>query len=204
MVLIGSWPYQHTMTLTLLSQSGQDMYYLVDQNKIVFLTANYQNTLYVVDSEYRIISSKDIYDRYIAPYREQNVAPTIPSEIQSLIDSKITPTISNNMQSLSQAPILMIVDGKGDNLHDIGATWNNMLNIWTISNSDFEQSRQSKKLTPKGRLHISYSNLGQYKVTGDLESHLPHLRTWNAQFSVDKSYCYVDKKYYHLLLPHTK
>src|SRR3989304_730238 len=89
MVVVGIWPYQHTLTLRLIASQGRTIpIYFVDEDKIMPL-ADAQRLVdqgYKLDETYLTLMSQEM-DTLLIPYREQSFPPPMPNSVRARLQA---------------------------------------------------------------------------------------------------------------------
>lgn len=191
MVVLGQWPYQHTLTLEKFNteQIGVMLFYFVDEDQIV--SKDQCNELedegYVVDHEMYTIMSEEL-NVYVSAYKEQLFPPSVPEHLASLIDENTSKKFKKSIKDLQDSSVVLVVNGQSSEvMKDIGAEWNQYLGTWIVSKEHMQQLRQKRREDTKGKVYYEVYADAYLKVWGDLSQHIKLLRDIGATHKEDEN-----------------
>ena len=145
MVVIGQWPYQHTVTLSYLkTQLKQHCIYFVDEDKIITYERAkiLEDKEYILDDEHFTLMSKNV-DEYMYKYKAQIIPPSIPDQAQHLMNKNTPKIYQENMESVMGSAAVLIVNNQSSNvMKSLGATWNPSIGTWICSVDDLKSAQK--------------------------------------------------------------
>jgi hypothetical protein len=194
MVVIGSYPYQHTLTLEqLYNNTGSKYIYYVDIDKIVRLE-EIPTVGITIDSLYHIAYGEDV-GRTIDCYRSQNIPPPMPENI-----SRPSEKYQKDIDAVIDAAICLVVnDNTSTIMEGTGAIWNPHLCTWILDAEHLHMLRDKRKRKFDGKVHKVSHVDNTYKVYGDLSSHIHRLKGIDAIYNEDDDTWIVKTSKIHLI-----
>jgi len=185
MVVIGQYPYQHTVTLELLHRSTGDLrFYDVDNDRICKKEEIGDDM--VVDSKYYIAYTKKT-ECMIDAYRQQIIPPPCPPTIRSRYDEEI--------KKVTDSSICLIVNDQSSELMEgIGASWNHHLGTWIVDANHIKAIRDKRVKKYDGKVHKQPYVDGCFKVYGDLGKHIEKLQSIGAVYNEENDIWVVKAK----------
>jgi hypothetical protein len=185
MVVIGQYPYQHTVTLELLhSCTGELRYYDVDSDRIRKREDIGEDM--VIDSKYYIAYSKKT-ECMIDAYRQQIVPPPCPTNIKTKYDEEI--------KKVTDSAICLIVNDQSSELMEgIGASWNHHLGTWIVDSNHIKAIRDRRVKKHDGKVYKSPYVDGCFKVYGDVGKHIDKLQSIGAVYNEENDIWIVKAK----------
>lgn len=185
MVVIGSWPYIHTLTLdSLLRSTGEKYIYYVDEDKIV-REKDIPTTGITIDNLYHIAYGEKI-GRLIESYKSQLIAPPEPE------GRRLPEYYEKDMEKVKETSICLIVNGQSSSMMEgIGAVWNRSLGTWICDSEHLSLIRDRRKRKYDGKVHKQPYVDMTYKVWGDLSAHVDKLKNIGAIYNEDEDFWIV-------------
>lgn len=176
MVVLGSWPFQHTITLdTLMKSTGEKFIYNVDNDKIVRYTDLSEDL--IVDNVYHIAYSKDM-SGIIDPYRAQIIPPPEPQ------GRRLPSQYEKEIEKVKESSLCLIINNPSSSLmEDIGAVWNHSLGTWIVDSEHMSTIRDRRRKKFDGKIYKAPHVDMTYKVWGDLTPHIEKLKSINAVYN---------------------
>lgn len=200
MVVIGCWPYVHTLTLSMLNRvSGKALFYLVDEDTLISeqTVEKYNTDLYVVDREYWIVSSKQLYKSHIEPYLEQVMPPEVPTHISELITKHINPSYTKHMDGVVAKSLLCMVDNNSKSLmDDIGAQWNSSIGVMICDGEKIRAIKQAKSHATSSKVEYTIMFDDRIKLYGNVSPHVELLKSLGATHNDKEGAYYLDMDKY--------
>jgi hypothetical protein len=178
MVVLGTYPYEHTITLEALHRNTGKLYiYYVDNNKIVEPSELPTDGI-TIDGEYYIAYGEE-KGRMIEAYKSQIIAPPQPEGI-----GRLPPKLQKHVDDISESSLCLIVNGQSsDIMEGIGGTWNNNLGTWIVDAEHLHMIRDARRRKFDGKIHKQAHVDNTFKIWGDLSSHVEKLKAVNAIYN---------------------
>lgn len=194
MVVLGSWPYHHTLTLDQISrQLGAKCYYFVDDDKIVSGTQadRLEQQGYIVDDTLFTIMSEDM-NSYMHNFKGQVFPPIIPDRLQKILAANENKQLTSTMDRVKSSALVLIVNGQDkDVMDDIGATWNTSLSTWVLDITSLKQLRERKKKAHNGKIMCEPYFDTMVKIWGDVSKHTTVLKEAGGRYDEAEDVWYV-------------
>ncbi len=168
MVVLGSWPYEHTKSLDkLYRDTGIEYIYLANDDKIVLRDDVPEE--YEVDDVLRIAADQDT-QAYIARYKQQLFPPDIPEHVE-IEDNEV---LTKMMEPVIESGAIMIVNGGNDPqlMESIGARWNDELGMWFVTSTHLHAIKEKKAESFEGRVMFESYLDTMVKVWGDTSQYV--------------------------------
>lgn len=178
MVVLGSYPYQHTVTLdSLYKSTGKKFIYYVDNDKIVE-PSEVPSEGVTIDGEYYIAYGEET-GRVIEAYKSQIIPPPQPQGVGRLPEK-----FQKDMEAVMDSSLCMIVnDQSGDIMEGIGATWNKDVGVWIVDSEHLKMIRDKRRRKFDGKVHKQAHVDNTFKVYGDLSAHVEKLKSVKAIYN---------------------
>lgn len=173
MVVIGQYPYQHTITLENLHRSiGKCYIYYVDDDKIYEVKDLPPNI--TVDHEHYIAYGEQTGNA-IEAYYSQIIPPPSPV-IRTKYDKEI--------EKVQDAALCLVINNQSSSImENIGATWNNHLGTWIVAAEHLQTLRDRRRRKHDGKVYkVPYVD-STFKIYGDLTPHIEKLKAINAIYN---------------------
>lgn len=185
MVVLGSWPYIHTVTLdSLYRNTGERYLYYVDQDKIVREKDLPSNGI-TIDGIYHIAYGEEI-GRTIDAYKSQIIPPPEPQ------GRKLPGHYEEDMDKIRESGLCLIVNGQNSAVMEgIGASWNQSLGTWICDAEHLSLIRDRRKRKFDGKVHKAAHVDMTYKIWGDLSAHVEKLKAINAIYNEEEDFWVV-------------
>lgn len=195
MVIIGQWPYQHTLTLLQLrSQAKAGTYYFVDQDRIVSHKEgmSLRDRGYIVSDDTLIITGEEMH-QYISLYNEQSFPPPIHPDVIPLIKEHTPEWIMEATSDIrDRAPALLINDQDERVMEDIGALWNDQLGTWIIDILHLKVLRDKRRMKYSGKIEMMQHPDGiLVEIRGDVTPHINLLKEVGGSYNEDRDVWFV-------------
>lgn len=199
MVLLGQWPFQHSMTHDRENKvRSKPIYYYVDNDQIIDsnLVAKLPPSEYVIDNTYWIVVSRDIYNNYIEQYMEQILPPIIPEHLNALMLKNTNKEYLKHINAVKDHAALAII-GKNNTtlLEELGAIWNNQLGVWILNPAVLKDSGLMIAGDSKKDISIDITCDGMVQVSGNINPYVSYLTELGGTYN-DKEkafYLPIDK-----------
>lgn len=196
MVVLGQWPYQHTITLSKLRvESKVGTYYFVDEDRIISLKEAKQllDQGYILDKQYLTIMGEDL-DQYLAMYRDQIFPPPIYPDLLSLIENNTPELISTSLSDVKgSAAALIINNGDSSTMEDIGAIWNSSLGVWIVDIIHLKHLRKERRDKYKGKIvMLTHPDGTLVEIRGDVSKYINLLKSIDGIYNEDRDVWHVD------------
>jgi hypothetical protein len=189
MVVIGSWPYQHSITLDVMHrQNNVCMIYYVDMDRIV--SRDECNTLiqdgYILDMKYYTLMSEKLHI-YVQSYSKQDFPPEIPDEVQYVCSyEEEIDRVKNS------SPILLVNDQDTNVMEDIGAVYNTSIGVWIVDALALKTLRDKKRQKTSGKIQMRQDRCGSLvEITGDVTQHVSLIREIGGTYDEANDIWYV-------------
>lgn len=184
MVVIGTYPYQHSITLDLLCKStGEKYLYYVDEDKIV-KESDLPKESISIDNVYHIAYGEDV-GRTIDAYRSQLIPIPEPK------DRKMNTQYEEDMKKLKQSSICLINNMCKDTMVGIGGVWNQSLACWIVDAEHLSLLKDRRMKKYDGKVYKAPYIDTTYKVWGDLSQHVEKLKSIGAIYNEEEDFWVV-------------
>lgn len=207
MVVLGQWPYQHTITLDQLRmQAKAAAYYFVDKDMIVPKkdALELQKKGYILDDKYLTIMSEEI-SNYVLSFEKQDFPPTPTSSITSLIEKNKNPAFEMDINRVKESAAALIVNNRNKEIMvDVGALWNNSLGVWILDAIHLKLLRQKRKEKHAGKVKMIQHGEGlMVEISGDVTPHVKLLKEVGGTYNEEMDVWFVPMssihKIYHII-----
>lgn len=190
MVVLGQWPYQHTITLDQLRhQAGAAAYYFVDEDKIVSRTQalKLESSGYILNDTYLTVMSENM-NTYVSAFSNQIFPPSPHSSVIPHLKSNANPEFIDNMNKIqNSAAVLVVNEQSKEVMEDIGGQWNSSLGVWVIDGTALRLLREKRRQKTDGRISIMQNKGGVYvEVWGDVTPHVQLLKDVGGRYDEEK------------------
>lgn len=180
MVVVGIWPYQHTMTLRLIGSQGKAVpIYYVDEDRILTLAEAQRlaDQDHILDQTYMTLMSPEI-EAYVAPYKEQAFPPPIPSTLKVHIQSHEPKELSKMIDAVAEhAPIAIVGDQSSSLMQDLGARYNPSLGLWFLDATHLKILRDKRRQKYDGKVQMKQHTGGTLvEIYGDVSAHIQRIK----------------------------
>ena len=204
MVVLGQWPYQHTMTLDQLRrQAGAGAYYFVDEDKIVSRARalELEKTGYILDDIFLTIMSEDMHS-YVSAFAKQDFPPSPHTSSVPIIRSNSNTQFNDLMDRVKNSAVALIVnDQNGEVMEDIGALWNNMLGVWIVDGVGLRTLREKRRQKTDGKVQMKQDKGGiLVEIFGDVTPHVKLLKDVGGRYDEEKDVWYVPMSVVHKVM----
>lgn len=204
MVVLGQWPYQHTITLDQLRrQAGAGAYYFVDEDRIVSRgrALELEKLGFIIDDPLLTIMSETMQS-YVSAFANQDFPPPVQTSVAPLIRTNTNQQFSNMMDRVKNSAAALIVnDQNGEVMEDIGAAWNSMLGVWIVDSVALRTLREKRRQKTDGRVEIRQDKGGVFvEVYGDVTPHVDILKNVGGKYDEDKDVWYVPMSAAHKIM----
>lgn len=204
MVVLGQWPYQHSITLDQLRrQAGAIAYYYVDDDTIISRpkALELERNGYIIDDRYMTVMSEDKY-AYIQAYSMQIVAPSPPNDVVEMIDRNMNQSYKDGIDMVSDSGAVLIVNGQdGDLMKDVGAVWNAYLGMWILDSNALRMLREKRREKTDGRIQMRQDKGGiLVEIWGDVSEHTNLLMDSGGKYDDEKDIWYIPMSSVHKVM----
>lgn len=204
MVVLGSWPYSHTLTLDQMRrQTKVVMYYFVDSDKIISAdeASHLRQKGHLVDEELLTVMSEELAASLV-PYSEQNFPPPIPSLISSERRKNANPSLTEKIQRVQNSSAVLLVNEQSSELmEDMGAIWNNELSLWIMDGISLRNLREKKRQRTDGKVRMKQDRGGVLvEISGDVTPHVQLLQDAGGKYDDEKDVWFVPIKSIHKIV----
>lgn len=186
MVVLGQWPYHHSITLDQMKKcTGVCMYYWVDEDMIVPYdkVLDLQKKGYIVEDKFFTVMSTSIKE-HIDMYSEQNFMPIEQSLIKKISDNNNQEYISLIEKVKSSALVMIVNNQSTDIMEDIGAIWNSSLGVWVISATALKILREKRKQKHGSKITMKQERGGVLiEIRGDVTAHVDLLESVKGKYN---------------------
>lgn len=196
MVVLGSWPYQHTITLDQMKrQMGVCTYYHVDLDTMI--PADKVKSLidrgFVLDEEMMTVMSESM-NRYVSFYKAQASPVPIPTprdlgskeDVSKLMEANMNKSFSPFLIKTKNGSLLYVQGQDRNVMDDIGALYNTHLGVWVIDIVALKMLREKRREATHGKIRCEPYFDTQYKIMGDVSKHVNLLKEIGGKYD-DKS-----------------
>lgn len=195
MVVLGQWPYEHTISLAALHRStGNVMYYFADEDRII--DQNEVDTLvsegYISDIILYTVMGSEI-NSYVSTYRNQIRAPPVHPSVIDTYETNKDPMLMDLIRKVQESGSVLIVnDQGGDIMKDVGAEWNPYMNMWILDALHLKLLREKRREKYKGKVEIVKARDGLFiEIRGDVSPHVNLLQSVGGTYDQQKDVWYV-------------
>lgn len=200
MVVLGQWPYMHSITLYMLNKiSKQHLFYYVDEDNLISKARADKLTQqdHICDTEFWIVSSSKIHKEFIEPYMSQIIPPEIPPHLHKLIQSNLNPKYEILQDEVkSKSPMCIVSENSKDLMEEIGCLWNNDLGVWLCDSEKIRNLKQIKINSSNDRIQYDITIDHMIKIYGNVTPHLSLLKSLKAKFNEKEKAYYIPFDYY--------
>lgn len=188
MVLLGSWPYNHTVSLRKLHRdTGVTYIYLADEDKIVH--RDDVGADYTIDDDLHV-AFKEETRQYMHRYQHQLFPPDIPDDIAKVMDHD--ELVDELREKVQDHGALVVVNGQSSDIMEcIGARWNDDLGLWVVSDTHLHTIKEAKRERYDGRVLYEPFLDTEIKVWGDTNPHVDLLQKHGGRYRPDEDAWYV-------------
>lgn len=204
MVVLGQWPYRHTITLDQLRrQAFAGAYYFVDEDKIIprGKALELEGLGYILDDVYLTVMSEDMQTYVLAFAKQDFPAPPHPS-VEELIKNNANPRYEDIMNKTKESGAVLVVnDQDGEVLEDIGAQWNESIGIWIADGIALRLLREKRRQKTTGRIEIRQDKGGVLaEISGDVTPHLQLLKEVGGRYDEDRDIWFIPMSSVHKVM----
>ena len=204
MVVLGQWPYQHTITLDQLRrQSNVSIYYLIDEDRTIphSHAIHYQKQGYILDDEYLTVRSETM-NSYLSAFLKQSFPPAIHMSVSDLLSKNENEKYREILDKMSNSgAILLVNDQDRDIMKDLGAEWNSSLSLWILDAITLRTLREKRRQKTNGKVEMRQDKGGVLvEIYGDVTPHTNLLREVGGKYDEDKDIWYIQMSLVHKIM----
>lgn len=196
MVVLGQWPYQHTISFNQLrEQAGAVAYYFVDEDRCISRAraAELQTDGFIMDDKYLTVMGEDIHT-HVSAYSNQDFPPPIHPSVIAFMRNNDNPLFREMIDRVKNSSAVLVVnDQNKDIMEDIGASYNSTIGFWIIDSVALRILREKRKSKTDGKVQMKQEKDGIsfVEVTGDVTPHVKLLKEVGGRYDEDKDVWYV-------------
>lgn len=204
MVVLGQWPYQHTVTLDQLRrQANAGAYYFVDEDRILSRAKalDLEKSGYILDDIYLTVMSEDM-QTYVQAFMNQDFPAPIHTSVISMLKTNANPHFAEVMNKVKNSgAVLLVNDQDGEIMDDIGAQWNDALGIWILDGVALRILREKRRQKTDGKIEIRQDKGGVLaEISGDVTPHISLLREVGGKYDEDKNIWFIPMSSVHKVM----
>lgn len=201
MVVLGQWPYQHTITLDQMRRQASIItYYFVDEDTIVPRpqALELERNGYIIDDRYMTVMSEEKHV-YVQAHSVQIFPPTPTADI---IEENMNPIFKDMIDDVSNSGALMVINGQDEALmKDIGAVWNSHIGLWIVDSSVLRMLREKRRNKTDGRIQMRQDKGGiLVEIWGDVSEHTNLLLESGGKYDDEKDIWYIPMSSVHKVM----
>lgn len=206
MVVLGQWPYQHTITLDQLrTQAKAAAYYFVDKDAIISKKDAYdlRNKRCIVDDVYLTVMSEELYT-YVSSFEKQDFPPTPPAAIAQIIEQNKNPAFAESINSVKDSAAVLLVNGRNKAImEDVGALWNDAFGMWVMDAIHLKLLREKRREKHSGKVTMVQHGEELVEISGDVTPHVKLLKEVGGTYKEEMDVWFVPissiHKIYHII-----
>jgi len=204
MVVLGQWPYQHTVTLDqLYRQASARAYYFVDEDRIISRgrALELEQGEYIIDEQFYTVMGENMLS-YVSAFAKQDFPPSPHTSVAGIMQHNSNVQYNEIIDRVKNSSAVLIVNDQNTGvMEDVGALWNNALGTWIIDSINLRTLREKRRQKTDGKVYMNQDKGGiLVEIYGDVTPHVKLLKDVGGKYDEDKDIWYISMSVVHKVM----